>query len=177
MNSLTRRLLPILPPPPMRAISWSKHTLQKPLLTARIKGAAYSTQDETEAYLETAKKQLREYQDWRRHFRWSPEMVRQILRDYSLWSVLALLAYYNLNKRQEREAYDAETFVLIDDLREKIYRLDPYNRTLKDSIWEHKRQEEEKQKEEEEKERKRASEDASNSSGGDGRKRGTAVMF
>ncbi|KAJ2663006.1 hypothetical protein IWW48_001523 [Coemansia sp. RSA 1200] len=175
MNSLTRRLLLIWPPPPVRAIRWSKHTLQKPFLTNRIKGAAYSTQDETEAYLETAKKQLREYQDWRRHFRWSPEMVRQILRDYSLWSVLALLAYYNLNKRQEREAYDAETFVLIDDLREKIYRLDPCNRMLKDSIWEHKRQEEEKQKEEEE--LRKASEDASNSSGSGGRKRGTAVMF
>ncbi|KAJ2396075.1 hypothetical protein GGI23_004052 [Coemansia sp. RSA 2559] len=132
----------------------------------------YSTQTEKDAYLEEAKKQLREYDNWRQHFRWPQGMVRQVLRDYSLWSVLALLAYYNLNKRQEREEYDAETFVAIDKLQEKIYKRDPNSRMLRGTIWENKREEEEGLR--------KALEDSykhGNSTESDGRRGGTAVVF
>ncbi|KAJ1799916.1 hypothetical protein LPJ59_001489 [Coemansia sp. RSA 2399] len=159
MNSLTRRLA-------AQGSRWATRTLRS------TKRALYSTQNENDSYLEEAKKQLREYDNWRRHFRWPQWMVRQVLRDYSLWSVLALLAYYNLNKRQEREEYDAETFVAIDNLQEKIYKRDPDNRMLRGTIWEHKRQEEE--------DLRKALEDTykySNSTESGGRRGGTAVVF
>ncbi|KAI9506972.1 hypothetical protein GGI25_000005 [Coemansia spiralis] len=112
------------------------------LITARQAPSAilqrlYTKDKGDNDYLEAAKRDLREYRDWRQHFKWRPTLVNQVLRDYTLWSLLALLAYYNLNKRQEREGYDADTFVYMEELREKIHSLDPQNRLLKDTIWEH----------------------------------------
>ncbi|KAJ1962233.1 hypothetical protein GGI12_002772 [Dipsacomyces acuminosporus] len=54
----------------------------------------------------------------------------QFLRDYSVWTLLALLAYYNLEKRQELQAYEADAFVILDDLESRIQKLDPNNRLL-----------------------------------------------
>ncbi|KAJ2707906.1 hypothetical protein FB645_000254, partial [Coemansia sp. IMI 203386] len=87
------------------------------------------------SYEETAKRQWREYRKWRQHFRWSREQVTQTLRDYALWSALGLLAYYNLHKRQQRQEYEAETFVIIDKLQENMHKLDPQNPLLRDSVW------------------------------------------
>ncbi|KAJ1666604.1 hypothetical protein IW140_005051 [Coemansia sp. RSA 1813] len=161
MNSLTRRLT-------IRGGGqWTTKTIRR--LSSGWTKRGYSTQNEGDTYLESAKKQLREYHNWRRHFVWPQGMVRQILRDYSLWSALALLAYYNLSKRQEREEYDAETFVFMDNLQERIYGHDPDNRLLKGTIWEHKKQEEE--------ELLKTLEESNKRGNSDGRKRGTAVMF
>ncbi|KAJ2021731.1 hypothetical protein IWW57_004808 [Coemansia sp. S610] len=91
---------------------------------------ANTDSDKDASYEETAKGQLRDYQKWRRHFTWKPERVNQILKEYALWSVLGLLAYYNLTKREEAEEYDAKTFVLVDSLEEKISRLDPLSPLL-----------------------------------------------
>ncbi|KAJ2745416.1 hypothetical protein GGI20_002170 [Coemansia sp. BCRC 34301] len=83
-----------------------------------------------ESYEEEAKEQLRDYQKWRRHFTWKHERIVQIVREYMLWSGLGLLAYYNLNKRQEMEAYEASAFVLIDGMEEKIAIREPLNQLL-----------------------------------------------
>ncbi|KAI8322764.1 hypothetical protein GQ54DRAFT_297166 [Martensiomyces pterosporus] len=84
----------------------------------------------TPGFEETAKQQWQSYHKWRQHFRWRREAITQFLRDYSLWTALGLLAYYNLGKRQELQAYEAGSFVIIDDLEGKIQELDPSNRLL-----------------------------------------------
>ncbi|KAJ2710317.1 hypothetical protein H4R19_003803, partial [Coemansia spiralis] len=83
------------------------------------------------SYEEVAKQQLRSYQKWRQHFKWRRERVVESLRDYALWTVLGLLAYYNMTKRHELQDYEAETFVAIDKLEAQIHALDPHNRLLK----------------------------------------------
>ncbi|KAJ2795694.1 hypothetical protein H4R20_005794, partial [Coemansia guatemalensis] len=60
----------------------------------------------------------------------------QALTDYALWSLLGLLAYHNMTKRHELQAYEADTFVAIDKLEEKLHSIDPHNRLLKGTMWE-----------------------------------------
>ncbi|KAJ1738454.1 hypothetical protein LPJ68_005541 [Coemansia sp. RSA 1086] len=89
-----------------------------------------------ETYEQAAKKQMRDYQKWRRHFTWRKDQVVGTLRDYSLWSLLALLAYYNMYKREELSEYDARTFVLIDKLQERIHKINPQSTLLLGTIYE-----------------------------------------
>ncbi|KAJ2003153.1 hypothetical protein H4R26_003232, partial [Coemansia thaxteri] len=83
-----------------------------------------------DTYVETAKGQLRDYRKWRRHFTWKQEQVTQTLREYALWSILGLLAYYNLCKREDGQEYEASAFVLVDDIEERISARDPFNQLL-----------------------------------------------
>ncbi|KAJ1757991.1 hypothetical protein GGH19_004099 [Coemansia sp. RSA 1807] len=82
------------------------------------------------SYEEKAKQQLRDYQAWRKHFTWSPELVRNTIRDYTLWTILGLIAYYNMTKTHELEEYEARTYVIIDKLEEQIKALDPSRQLL-----------------------------------------------
>ncbi|KAJ2817572.1 hypothetical protein IWW50_006120 [Coemansia erecta] len=83
-----------------------------------------------QSYEEKAKQQMRDYQKWRKHFVWSPDLIRTTLCDYALWSLLGFVAYYNMTSRTEREEYEAKSFMVIDQLEEKIHMLDPNNRLL-----------------------------------------------
>ncbi|KAJ2387154.1 hypothetical protein H4S02_003500 [Coemansia sp. RSA 2611] len=93
-----------------------------------------STGRDGDKYVEAAKRQLREYQSWRRHFVWRRDRVVSTLRDYTLWSLLALLAYHNLTQRQRRNDYDAQSFVTIDRLEEQIHARAPASPVLAGSI-------------------------------------------
>ncbi|KAJ2852337.1 hypothetical protein IWW36_000481 [Coemansia brasiliensis] len=95
-----------------------------------------STPQKDEPYEQTAKKQIRDYQKWRKHFTWRKDQVVATLRDYSLWSLLALLAYYNMYKREELAEYDARTFVMMDKLEEQIHKINPHSRLLLGTIYE-----------------------------------------
>ncbi|KAJ2801439.1 hypothetical protein H4R21_002791 [Coemansia helicoidea] len=87
-----------------------------------------------QSYEEVAKQQMRSYQKWRTHFRWSRARIAESLRDYALWTVLGLLAYYNMTKRHELQDYEAESFVAIDKLEGQIHALDPHNRLLQGTV-------------------------------------------
>lgn len=113
----------------------SLSTKSQRLLLFRTAARKYST--DPSSYEETAKRQLRDYQKWKQHFRWKPSLVSQTLWDYSWWSVLGLLAYLNLHLKQEREAYEAETFVVIDELQHRIDAQNPTPPSAKASAAKH----------------------------------------
>ncbi|KAJ2497130.1 hypothetical protein IWW47_003671 [Coemansia sp. RSA 2052] len=114
--------------PGLRHLATNYNTSARRVVTNQRRTA--SNKAKLESYEEEAKGQLRDYQKWRKHFTWKPERVTQIVREYALWSGLGLLAYYNLNKRQEMEEYEASTFVLIDGMEEQISIRDPLNSLL-----------------------------------------------
>ncbi|KAJ1730353.1 hypothetical protein LPJ61_003056 [Coemansia biformis] len=87
-------------------------------------------EDDERAYVEAAKQQMRSYQKWRQHFKWRREHITDSLRDYALWSLLGLLAYYTMTKRHELLDYEADSFVAIDKLEGRLHALDPHNRLL-----------------------------------------------
>ncbi|KAJ2156159.1 hypothetical protein GGF46_005378 [Coemansia sp. RSA 552] len=94
------------------------------------------TQPPKGGYEEAAKRELREYQHWRKHFTWRQGTIKTMLREYALWSSLALMAYYNMTKRHETQDYVAESFVEIDRLEERVHQLDASNPLLHNTIWE-----------------------------------------
>ncbi|PIA14163.1 hypothetical protein COEREDRAFT_82981 [Coemansia reversa NRRL 1564] len=112
----------------------ARYPVSQQCLTWR--GMSTKESKDPNSYEQVAKKQLRDYQKWRKHFTWRREHVVQALREYALWSLLGLLAYHNMTNRHELQEYEADSFVTIDKLEENLHSIDPHNRLLKDTLWE-----------------------------------------